>query len=119
VVRAERIARQADVVAALTVEALQGSARAFHPAIHGARPHSGQLLVAGRVRELLGAKHKHEAGKDYKANCDDKMSEIRRSHINCTKVQDAVRIATPVSSHLVLFCCSFLVVEVRRATVAV
>ena len=37
VVRAQRIARQADVVAALTLEALHGSSRPFHPAIHGVR----------------------------------------------------------------------------------
>lgn len=37
IVRAKRIARQADVVAALTIEALKASATPFHPAIHQAR----------------------------------------------------------------------------------
>jgi hypothetical protein len=37
IVRAQRIARQADVVAALTLEALHGSSRPFHPSIHGVR----------------------------------------------------------------------------------
>lgn len=43
VVRAKRIARQADVVAAMTLEALKGSTTSFHPYIHQARPHRGQV----------------------------------------------------------------------------
>jgi len=43
VVRASRLARQADVVAALTVEALRGSTTPFHAFIHQARPHRGQV----------------------------------------------------------------------------
>jgi histidine ammonia-lyase len=51
--RARSVARTADVVAALTLEALKASARPFHPAIHASRPHKGQELVAGRLRNLL------------------------------------------------------------------
>jgi len=51
--RANNIAFQADVVAALTLEALQGTSRAFDSAIHEARPHKGQLAVASRLRKLL------------------------------------------------------------------
>lgn len=51
--RAKRIALQADVAAALTLEALQGTSRAFDEAIHSARPHPGQQAVAARLRKLL------------------------------------------------------------------
>ncbi len=51
--RARNAARTADVVSALTLEALKASARPFHPAIHSSRPHKGQSLVAGRLRNLL------------------------------------------------------------------
>ena len=51
--RARNIALQADVVAAMTLEALQGTSRAFDEAIHSARPHRGQQAVAGRLRKLL------------------------------------------------------------------
>ena len=51
--RANRIALQADVVAALTLEVLQGTSRAFDEAIHLARPHKGQIEVAKRLRTLL------------------------------------------------------------------
>lgn len=51
--RAEQIARQADVIAALSIEALQGTPRAFDQDIHASRPHPGQQLVASRLRALL------------------------------------------------------------------
>eukprot|EP00742_Colponemidia_sp_Colp-10_P003515 GILJ01003742.1.p1 GENE.GILJ01003742.1~~GILJ01003742.1.p1 ORF type:complete len:593 (+),score=100.38 GILJ01003742.1:59-1780(+) len=75
VVRAQRIAAQADVVACLTLEALKGSVRAFHPYIHAARPHSGQQQVAHRMRCLL--------------HSSSHPSEISQSHRNCGRVQDS------------------------------
>ena len=51
--RAELITKQADVVAALSIEALQGTPRAFDYDIHANRPHPGQQLVASRLRALL------------------------------------------------------------------
>lgn len=51
--RAEQIARQADIIAALSIEALQGTPRAFDSDIHASRPHPGQQLVASRLRALL------------------------------------------------------------------
>ncbi|XP_026876029.2 histidine ammonia-lyase-like isoform X7 [Electrophorus electricus] len=51
--RAEAIARQADVIAALTLEVLRGTNKAFDNDIHAVRPHAGQILVAQRFRALL------------------------------------------------------------------
>merc|ERR1719235_1586634 len=51
--RAENVAKTADCVLALTLEVLCGSVRAYHPLIHCARPHSGQKLVASRIRAIL------------------------------------------------------------------
>ena len=51
--RAGAIVRQADVVAALTLEVLKGSTNAFDDGIHAARPHKGQKLVAKRFKSLL------------------------------------------------------------------
>eukprot|EP00004_Rigifila_ramosa_P013534 TRINITY_DN3009_c0_g1_i2.p1 TRINITY_DN3009_c0_g1~~TRINITY_DN3009_c0_g1_i2.p1 ORF type:complete len:521 (-),score=141.74 TRINITY_DN3009_c0_g1_i2:59-1621(-) len=69
-VRAERIAKQADVVAALTLEVLKGSVRAFNTQIHRSRPHRGQMLVAARLRALM-----HEEEQEH-----DSHSEISDSH---------------------------------------
>ncbi|XP_039617177.1 histidine ammonia-lyase-like isoform X3 [Polypterus senegalus] len=73
--RAKAIARQADIIAALTLEVLKGSANAFDKDIHRLRSHPGQEEVAFRFRSLLDS-HLYP-------------SEIAESHRNCNKVQDA------------------------------
>jgi len=72
VARFTRLAKLADAIAGLSLEALRGSRRAFDPRIHAARPHPGQILVADRMRELLGP-----------------TSAIAESHLDCHRVQDA------------------------------
>jgi histidine ammonia-lyase len=67
----ETLAQTADVVCAMTLDALRGTPRAFDPRIHAARPHPGQRESAARLYRLLEA------------------SEIRQSHITCRRVQDA------------------------------
>jgi histidine ammonia-lyase len=68
---AERLARAADVVAALSIDALRGSLRPFDPRIHAARPFAGQAAAADNVRRLMAD------------------SPINASHANCGRVQDA------------------------------
>jgi histidine ammonia-lyase len=70
-VRAERLARVADVACAMSVEALQATPTSFHPAIHAARPLPGQQRSAATLRALLEG------------------SAIVESHRWCDKVQDA------------------------------
>ena len=50
---AERLARTADVAAALTVEACQGIPAAFDGRIHALRPHPGQVHVAANLLALV------------------------------------------------------------------
>merc|ERR1712130_811988 len=78
-IRSEKLARQTDVVAAMSLEALKGTPMAYYPSIHMARPHDGQLYSAAILRNLL---HNPSKGKDY-------VSEIANSHKNCSCVQDA------------------------------
>ncbi|KAF7701906.1 hypothetical protein HF521_001189 [Silurus meridionalis] len=73
--RAESIARQADIIAALTLEVLKGTTKAFDSDIHELRPHPGQKEVALRFRALLDSDHH--------------PSEIAESHRFCDRVQDA------------------------------
>ena len=68
---AERLARAADVIAALTIDALRGSRTPFDPRIHAARPHAGQVASAANIARLLDA------------------SPILASHAGCERVQDA------------------------------
>ncbi|WP_020404654.1 histidine ammonia-lyase [Gracilimonas tropica] len=60
----------ADLLGAMSLEALQGSIKPFDERIHKIRPHTGQQTVARNVRNLLAE------------------SEILESHRNCGKVQD-------------------------------
>lgn len=62
--------READLLAAMSLEALQGSAAPFDKRIHEIRPHHGQQVVASNIRKLLEG------------------SEILNSHRDCGKVQD-------------------------------
>lgn len=62
--------READLLAAMSLEALQGSAAPFDERIHAIRPHQGQQDVASNIRTLLEG------------------SEILASHRDCGKVQD-------------------------------
>jgi len=71
VLEAEVLADAADVIGALTLDALKGTDVAFDERIQKARPHAGQLLVARNLRRLLEG------------------SVIRESHLQCQKVQDA------------------------------
>src|SRR5262249_52039760 len=68
---AETLADSADVIGALTLDALRGTDVAFDERIHKARPHRGQLTTAANLRKMLEG------------------SEIRRSHADCKRVQDA------------------------------
>jgi histidine ammonia-lyase len=68
---AETLMDTADVAAALSLDALKGTPTAFDERIQKLRPFPGQLRSAANVRKL-------NAG-----------SEIRQSHLDCSKVQDA------------------------------
>lgn len=51
--RARHLVLAADTAAALSVEALLGSSRPFHPDIHALRRHPGQVASAARIAALL------------------------------------------------------------------
>jgi histidine ammonia-lyase len=60
----------ADLVAAMNLEAMLGSVKTFAPELHGLRPYQGTIYVAERMRMIIGD------------------SEIVRSHKNCSRLQD-------------------------------
>ncbi|ETO36200.1 hypothetical protein RFI_00862 [Reticulomyxa filosa] len=106
-VRAEKLARQADVIAAMSLEALRGTVRAFDDKIHLTRPHNGQILSATRIRHLLHTK----------AN----PSEISLSHANCGSVQDAYTLRCVPQVHGIVldtlaFVRKILTTEINSAT---
>jgi len=68
---AETLLDTADVASALSLEALKGTPRAFDKRLQETRPYPGQLKTAENLRKLLEG------------------SQIRASHLDCPRVQDA------------------------------
>ena len=60
----------ADIIGAMSLEALTGTKAPFDERLHNLRPYEGSKLVAGRLRLLLND------------------SEIMQSHVDCGRVQD-------------------------------
>jgi len=67
----ETLVDTADVLGGLSCDALKGTDTAFDERIHNARPHRGQMRTAANLRKLLEG------------------SQIRESHRQCGRVQDA------------------------------
>ncbi|HOT27354.1 MAG TPA: histidine ammonia-lyase [Candidatus Ozemobacteraceae bacterium] len=65
------VARAADVIAALSLEVLKGSTSPYNPDFIALRPYEGLKQTAANVLACVAD------------------SEVRSSHVNCTKVQDA------------------------------
>lgn len=68
---AANLADNAQIAAAMSLEALKGTSAAFDPRVSKVRPHAGQIRVAGNMVSLLEG------------------SEIMLSHKHCSRVQDA------------------------------
>ena len=68
---AERLARAADISAAMSIDGLQGSSKPFDARIHAARGLAGQSISANNLVGLLAG------------------SNINAAHANCGRVQDA------------------------------
>jgi histidine ammonia-lyase len=68
--RLQQCLSQADIIGAMMIEGLLGSASPFHPELHKLRPYPGNQHVAARIQQLL------------------KGSAINMSHEDCERVQD-------------------------------
>jgi len=100
---AERLARAADIAAALSIDALRGSVRPFDARIHAARPYAGQITSAANIRSLLAG------------------SPINKSHEHCGRVQDAYSLRCAAQVHgaareALTFARNLLMTEANAAT---
>lgn len=68
---AKILAASADVIAALSLNAIRGTLTAFDKRIHAIRPHAGQQISSARIRSLFV-----------------EADPIVESHIDCNRVQD-------------------------------
>ncbi|MGC9336898.1 MAG: histidine ammonia-lyase [Candidatus Cloacimonadia bacterium] len=97
------LCKSADIVGAMTVEALKGTDAAFDERIHNLRPHPGQIRSAKNLRNLLAE------------------SKIMASHRNCSKVQDPYSLRCMPQVHgavydAIDFIESILTREINAAT---
>jgi histidine ammonia-lyase len=102
--RAQRLARVADVAGAMTLEALKGTPAAFDLRLQEARPHPGQKAAAKHLLSLLEG------------------SEIRQSHLESDpRVQDAYSLRCMPQVHgavrgALAHCEDVLLIESASAT---
>jgi histidine ammonia-lyase len=101
--RALRLVKYADLIGAMSLEALQGSSRPFDERIHSLRPHPGQMAVAENVRRIL------------------EQSEILESHRECGKVQDPYSLRCIPQVHgatrdAINYAVSVLEIEINSVT---
>ena len=99
---AENLSATADVIGAMTLDALHGTDVAFDERIHAARPHAGQMTVAANLRRLIAG------------------SQIRESHKDCGRVQDAYSLRCIPQVHGAVrdtleFCRRTFLVEMNSA----
>ena len=99
---AETLADSADVIGSMTLDALRGTDVAFDERIHRARPHAGQIASAANLRKMLAG------------------SEIRESHRECGRVQDAYSLRCMPQVHgavrdTLTYCRSIFEVEANSA----
>ncbi len=78
---AARLARAADIAAALSIDALRGSIHPFDARIHEARGFPGQIAAAANIERLMAG------------------SGINRSHERCGRVQDAYSMRCAAQVH--------------------
>src|SRR5882762_4652262 len=102
--RAQRLARVADISGAMSLEALKGTPVAFDPRLQDARPHPGQKAVAEHLLSLM------------------EDSEIRQSHFaDDPRVQDAYSLRCMPQVHgavrgALAHCEDILLIESASAT---
>lgn len=100
---ADNLVDTADVAAALSLDALKGTPKAFDARLQRLRPYRGQALSAAHLRRL------------------NSRSEIRHSHLHCSKVQDAYSLRCAPQVHgairdTLAFARQILAIELNAAT---
>lgn len=102
-INAKKLIKLADMSAALSVEALRGTDRAFDKKLHNLRPYNGQITTAQNMLELM------------------KNSQIRVSHLTGdTRVQDAYSLRCIPQIHgasrdAIDYVCSRVEIEINSA----
>jgi histidine ammonia-lyase len=101
--RAENLAKVADICAVMSLDSLQGTPAAYDPLIHNLRPHPGQLASADNLFRMVQG------------------SKIRESHLTCSNVQDPYSLRCTPQVHgavreALTYVRNVLTIEINSAT---
>lgn len=74
ILKAQQLSEQANLIAAISIDAFDAKLEPFSPQLHQVRPHKGQLYTAARIRELLSGsqmiqQHKVQVQDPYAFRC--------------------------------------------------
>lgn len=102
-----RLLRQAEVAAALSIEALCGCSRAFHPAVHAERPYPGARATAANLRALLAGSALIDSvpGKvqdAYSLRCTPQVLGAARDAVAFARGQVSIEINSATDNPLIL-----------------
>ncbi len=97
----------AEISAAMSIEALRGATRAFHPAVHALRPYVGARATAANLRTLLAGSSLVDSvpGKvqdAYSLRCTPQVLGASRDHIAFASQQVGVELNAATDNPLIL-----------------
>lgn len=97
----------AEVAAAMSIEALRGVTRAFHPAVHALRPYAGARATAANLRALLRGSSLLDSvpGKvqdAYSLRCTPQVLGASRDHIAFASQQVGIELNAATDNPLIL-----------------
>lgn len=95
-IKAKRLIEQADMIAALSIDAFDGRLEPFTHGVHAIRPHNGQIETAATIRRLLegselAAQPKQHVQDPYSFRCVPQVhgaSKDAIAHIECVFVTE-------------------------------
>ncbi len=102
-----RLVLFAELSAAMSIEALRGASRAFHPAVHALRPYRGARATAANLRALLAGSSLMDSvpGKvqdAYSLRCTPQVLGASRDHIAFAAAQVGIELNAATDNPLIL-----------------
>eukprot|EP00823_Brevimastigomonas_motovehiculus_P003205 TRINITY_DN1942_c0_g1_i1.p1 TRINITY_DN1942_c0_g1~~TRINITY_DN1942_c0_g1_i1.p1 ORF type:complete len:594 (+),score=199.23 TRINITY_DN1942_c0_g1_i1:26-1807(+) len=110
--RARKLAHQADIIAALTMEVLRGNPSPLYHGIHDIRPHKGQKQSATMIRSLLLSTTDKTKESEL---AQDAISKKKRHLQDCYSLRCTPQVHG-VAHDMLAFCSQVLTTEINSAT---
>ncbi len=104
---ARRLVLHAELAAAMSIEALRGATRAFHPAVHALRPYAGARATAANLRRLLRGSALVDSVPEkvqdaYSLRCTPSVLGACRDHVAFAVAQVQIELNSATDNPLIL-----------------